>query len=168
MSFKAGKGIYRLYYALIVLAMVGLDYLVKLWAKTQLQPVGSIPVIKDVFHLTYAENRGAAFGILQGQQTLFLVITAVVVIALITYLFFRRKTISLLPGMAMALLIAGAIGNLIDRALQGYVVDMFDFRLINFAIFNVADSCVSVAAVGLIAYILFGEVMQRRKPQEAQ
>ena len=113
-------------------------------------------IVKDVFQLRYLENRGAAFGMMQGQQTFF-VISALLAVVIITYVYFKlpwEKRFH--PLRAVVLFIAaGAVGNLIDRLVLGYVVDFFYFELIDFPIFNVADIYVTCATVILALLILF-------------
>lgn len=113
-------------------------------------------IIDGVFQLRYLENRGAAFGMLQGQQTFFL-ITGIIAVIVLAYVYFKlpwKKRF--LPLRAVALFIAGgAIGNMIDRVSLGYVVDFFYFELIDFPIFNVADIYVTCATIVLALLILF-------------
>lgn len=113
-------------------------------------------IVKDVFQLRYLENRGAAFGMMQGQQTFF-VISALIAVVVITYVYFKlpwEKRFH--PLRAVVLFIAaGAVGNLIDRLVLGYVVDFFYFELIDFPIFNVADIYVTCATIILALLILF-------------
>ena len=113
-------------------------------------------IMKDVFQLRYLENRGAAFGMMQGQQTFF-VISALIAVVVITYVYFKlpwEKRFH--PLRAVVLFIAaGAVGNLIDRLVLGYVVDFFYFELIDFPIFNVADIYVTCATIILALLILF-------------
>ncbi len=119
---------------------------------------GQDPVIliKNVFQLRYLENRGAAFGIMQGRAVLFVVIT-IVVCAVIVFLYaripFERKFRIL--RVLMVFIAAGAVGNFIDRVSQNYVVDFFYFNLINFPIFNVADIYVTVSIIVLVLVIIF-------------
>ena len=113
-------------------------------------------IIPKVFQLRYLENRGAAFGMLQGQKTFFM-ISAAIAILFICYAYFKlpwNKRFH--PLRVIGLLIgAGAVGNLIDRVCLGYVVDFFYFELIDFPIFNVADIYVTVATFVLAALIIF-------------
>ena len=113
-------------------------------------------MITGIFELQYLENRGAAFGILQNHQVLFLLITVLAAV-LLTYIYARipddKKYIPL--RICYVLLMAGAFGNMIDRAFRGYVVDFFYFKLIDFPIFNVADIYVTVTMVLLMGLILF-------------
>lgn len=113
-------------------------------------------IIKDVFELEYLENHGAAFGILQNQRILLLAVTLLIFVALciVYYRIPNRKRF--LPMHAAAILIAsGAIGNMLDRFIKGYVVDFFSFSLINFPIFNVADCFVVVGTISAMLLVLF-------------
>lgn len=138
----------------IVAFIVALDQLTKYLAKTYLKPVGSVPLIQNVFHFTYVENRGAAFGILQNQRWLFIVLTVVISAVIVYYLFTRRQE-SIVLTIALSMILGGAIGNLIDRLRLGYVVDMLHFVLIDYPVFNVADSFVVIGTILLAYYILF-------------
>ena len=117
----------------------------KYWALIKLFAIGTIPLIDGVFHLTYVENRGAAFGILQDQRWLFLVMTPII-LAVLAYVLHKKYIRTELGRVSVYLIAAGAVGNLIDRAWHGFVVDLFDFRLIHFPVFNVADIYVVIAA----------------------
>ena len=131
-----------------------LDQLTKWLAAASLKPIETFPIIKDALHLTYHENKGAAFGILQDHRWVFMLISTVAIIALIFYLVkFSPKNKWL--GIGLSFIVGGGIGNMIDRTLMGYVVDFIDFRLINFAIFNIADSFVCVGAVLVLIYVFF-------------
>lgn len=127
----------------------------KLWAIHALQPVGSIPLIPGVLELNYVENRGAAFGIMQNRQWLFLVITVAVLAGLI-YIFRKIPAESRFVPLRITLFFigAGAVGNMIDRVFRKYVVDFIYFRLIDFPVFNVADIYVTVSAVVLVILVL--------------
>lgn len=139
---------------LSILAIIALDQLVKYWTVTVVKPAVSIPVIENVFHFTYVENRGAAFSILQGQKLFFLLTTAVV-LALI-FAAFRTGYVQHVTGKwALFMVAGGAIGNLIDRLTRGFVVDTFDFCLIHFPVFNVADIFVVCGGILFAYYILF-------------
>lgn len=142
-------------YIIIIAACVGLDQLSKYFAQTKLQELGSVPIIENVFHLTYARNTGAAFSILRDKQLLLILFTFLA-IAMLMGLLFKNIRLSghILVNYSLALIIGGAIGNLIDRMRLNYVIDFFDFRLINFAIFNVADVFVVCGAILLAFAVL--------------
>ncbi len=142
--------IFFLISALVVLA----DFLAKRSAIAHLMPIDTIPLWNGVFHLTYVENRGAAFGIMQNQRWFFIVLT-VAVLAVVLFVCFRYKEKHPLLCTALSLLTGGAVGNMIDRIVYGYVVDFFDFRLISFPVFNVADIFIVIGAGLLAIYFIF-------------
>lgn len=135
---------------ILTLVLVALDQLVKYWAFTTLSVIGTIPILDSVFHLTYVENHGAAFSILQNQRWLFLIITPIIM-AVIAFVLYKKVIYSKTGRIGLYLILAGALGNLIDRIGHGFVVDLFDFRLIHFPVFNVADIYV-VCGVALFFY----------------
>lgn len=115
-----------------------------------------IILIQDILELRYVENQGAAFGVLQGQRIYFIIIAAAVffVVAwILSKLPAERKYNKL--HVALCLILAGAVGNTIDRIIRGYVIDFIYFKLINFPVFNVADIFITVATFWLAAMILF-------------
>lgn len=145
----------------IILGSVGLDQLTKLLAVQYLKPIGSYPLWQNVLHLTYVENRGAAFGMLSNQRWVFMIFSTVAIIGLVVYLFRFCKEGKWIK-VALAMIIGGGIGNMIDRIALGYVVDFVDFTLIHFAVFNVADSFVSVGAVMLVIWFVRSMVTEYR------
>ncbi len=148
-------------YIIIIAVLVALDQLVK-YAVSQGMSLGdSIPVIQDVFHITSVHNYGAAFSSLQGQRVILIVLTLALIAVCAVYLWRHRKNRSKIMLTAIAAIIAGGIGNLIDRLSRGYVVDMFDFRV--FPVFNVADICVTLGCVALCVYLIFFEGRSRKK-----
>lgn len=131
-----------------------LDQAVKALERATMRPGTSTPLIKGVFHLTYVRNTGAAFSSFSGQTTMFLFAALIAFVAL--FLLWRyEKPTSVLPVFGSALLAAGAAGNVIDRLVFGHVIDLFDVRLINFAVFNVADIGITVGAALLMVWIVF-------------
>lgn len=150
------------------LVLIGADQVIKFWAVESLTKVDTIPLIQDVLHLTYVENYGAAFSILQNKTWFLVGITSLVMVGLV-WLLLSKRVKSNFALWSLALIIAGGIGNLIDRVRQGFVVDYIDFRLINFAVFNLADCCVVIGTIFFAIYILFLEgKKQKDKPQELQ
>ena len=132
-----------LLYLLLAALMVVADQLIKYWTVTVLQPIGSIPLWEGVFHLTYVENTGAAFSMLEGRQGFFIVVT-VTAFLFMAYLYKTGMIRGVLGNLCIAFILGGAVGNFIDRLRLGYVIDMFDFCLINFAVFNFADICITI------------------------
>jgi signal peptidase II len=143
------------------LAILG-DRLVKFWATEALRPVSSgqrpvFDLIPGVFRFLYIENTGASFGIFENQRIPLIAVSLAVSLYILYKLFFVPKQLPPWPKLSLALILGGAVGNLIDRALYGYVVDMLDVYCINFAVFNVADSCVVVGVIALGVWLLFFE-----------
>jgi len=113
-----------------------------------MQPGESIPVIPDIFHLTFVRNSGAAFGLLSGNRTPFIFTTILAVVALVFLLFqFRKKRADL--SFSLVLVLGGALGNLVDRVRLGEVVDFIDlgWRQVRWPVFNVADIAVTVGVL---------------------
>ena len=143
--------------AVIVLLLIALDQLVKNYVVQQI-PLGEVHSwIPNFVSLTYLQNRGAAFSILQDQQFLFAIITLVVMVGAIWYLHQHMED-SFWMVLGLTLIIAGGFGNFIDRISQGFVVDMFHLDFINFAIFNVADSYLTVGVIILLIAMLKEEI----------
>ena len=134
--------------------IVALDYGVKLWALRSLSTIDKLPIIEGVFNLRFVENTGAAFSMLSGQRVLLITLPILAVAAMI-YVLATRRISSKVGSWGITLILAGAVGNLIDRIFRGAVVDMFDFELINFPVFNVADIAVTVGAVLFFIFAIF-------------
>jgi signal peptidase II len=136
--------------------LAALDQLAKFIVTGNFELHESRPLIKGVFSLTYIRNEGIAWGMFQGGRIVFLVIT-VIVLAACFYVYYKISGEKKLAPVRYCLIFvaAGSIGNMIDRVKLGYVVDFFDFELINFPVFNVADIYVTVSMILLIILICF-------------
>lgn len=156
MTLNKNKSIKLIIDCLFIGLLVLLDQFTKQLAVNGLMNKPSFKIIENVFELNYLENRGAAFGMLQNKKIIFVII-AFIMLMFVLYMLYSipkdKKYIAL--KICMILIGAGAIGNLIDRLKQDYVIDFFYFKLINFPIFNVADIYVSVACAVLVILILF-------------
>ena len=139
-------------YEIIIAILIGLDQIIKYWALNSLKEVNSIPVINNIFSLTYVENRGAAFGMLQNNKSIFILVAAVASCFGLYYL--HSKKGNNLGKIGILLVISGAIGNLIDRVRLGFVVDYLDFHIIWSYVFNLADCFVVVGTILLCLYII--------------
>ncbi len=138
-----------------VAALVGADQLIKLWAVRALAPVGAMPLIPHLVELRFVLNQGMAFSLLSGKQ-LFLIVATSAALLLVAYELFFRSRGKLLQRIAFILVLGGGIGNLIDRVLNGEVVDYINLLFMNFAVFNFADICVCVG-VALWVLVIFLE-----------
>ena len=142
--------------ALFAVVLIFLDQITKLLAVAKLKGQDAFVIIKGVFELHYLENRGAAFGVMQGKKVFFIIITIVMVLFLI-YAFGRipaEKRFYPLHVICITLF-AGAVGNFIDRVIHNYVIDFFYFSLIDFPIFNVADIYVTCSVALFVILFLF-------------
>ncbi|MCL2665132.1 MAG: signal peptidase II [Defluviitaleaceae bacterium] len=136
--------------------LIAIDQFVKIWARSHLQPIASRTVIEGFFALTYVENDGMAFGLLSGYRWIFISLTVLIMVFVIyLYLKIPKDKIFLWIKIPMLFIFSGSIGNMIDRFLFGYVVDMFQFKFINFPVFNCADSFLVLGAIALAVSMLF-------------
>ncbi len=141
---------------IVAIVVIILDQIVKYMVKTSMALQQSIPVIEDVFHITYIHNQGAAFGMLSDKTSLLALMTLIVVGVLIWYAM-RMKSTSKVLRLSLALILGGSVGNLIDRVRFGYVVDYLDFRV--WPVFNLADSALVVGAFILGYLVLTDETI---------
>ena len=126
-----------------------LDQWVKYIVRSNMVQGQSIPIL-PIFHLTYIENPGAAFGIFANQRLLFLILTLCIT-GILFYLYLHLRNKKSLTAVSLALVISGAFGNFIDRFFRGTVTDFFDFRI--WPVFNIADICICVGLV-FLCYVL--------------
>ncbi len=156
------------YFALLFsVLLVVLDQVLKILAHTYLKPLDTYPIIEDVLHLTYLENRGAAFGMMAGQKWLLIWGTGLILLIMVLAVMIG-KIPGTLPNVIVCVIIGGGVGNLIDRVYRGYVIDYIQVRFVDFAIFNFADMCVVVGVALLILYIFFHELLSRKKEGKEQ
>ena len=141
-------------YYLIVVFLVVIDQLVKWWVRAAIPLGQSIPFIPYLMDLTYVQNTGAAFSVFS-QHTWLLTLISLAGSALLAFLLWKNYFPGWMGKLSLSLVLAGAVGNLIDRALAGYVTDMFQTTFIHFAVFNVADICVCCGGALLVVYVLF-------------
>lgn len=140
-------------YYLLIVAIIVADQISKAYIHATMILGQSIPVIEDVFHITYVRNTGAAFSILQGEAVLLTVLPILFITAIVIFMKVKGKNLHWSLNTALSLIVAGGAGNLIDRIRLGYVVDFFDFRV--FPVFNIADIAVCTGCALMIVYIIF-------------
>jgi signal peptidase II len=147
-----------------ILFLVAFDLWTKHWAAAHFMRGQTKTIIPGLFNLTLVHNTGAAFGLGAKWSMSFFVTTSVLAICLVNYLLIRLRPEERIPRWALTLILSGALGNLIDRIRQGYVVDFFDFyvRRYHWPAFNIADACITVGA-GLF----FLEMLLRPKKADA-
>lgn len=154
---------------LIFVLLVAVDQITKFFAVDRLKELVSVRIIEGFFSLTYVENRGAAFGMLQGGKWIFLAITAVVLVLIIIYYAKHKRTKeNLWLRIALTMVAAGAVGNAADRLIRGFVVDFFDFNIFgyDFPVFNFADILVVVGTILLAGGIIFLDDKQKGGEEE--
>lgn len=143
-------------YYLIAILLIAIDQLSKWFIVQNFELYGEKELISGILSLFYIQNRGAAWGIFEGRIFFFFLVT-IFVVGYMIYSFHKYKTDSKLVGWSFSLILAGALGNFIDRMLNGFVVDMIRLDFMNFPIFNIADICLTVGVFLMIIYILFIE-----------
>ncbi|HFI0351940.1 TPA: signal peptidase II [Streptococcus suis] len=142
-------------FPILAAVLIAVDQLVKAWTVANIELDTVDPFIKGFMSLAYLRNYGAAWSILQNQQWFFTIVTIAAVTGLIWY-YVKQIKGNLWTLFSLALMIAGALGNFIDRIRLGYVVDMFHLDFISFPVFNVADMCLSVG-VGILFICIMKE-----------
>lgn len=138
-------------YIAIIIFVIFLDQYSKYLVVAHIKPIDTYPIIPNVFHLTYAENTGAAFSFFSNMQ-IFLIIMTLVFIGVLIYFLIKIPNIkeNRVINVSLAFIIGGAAGNLLDRLRLNFVVDFLDFRMIKFAIFNFADMFVVCGSIILV------------------
>lgn len=149
---------------IIAFIIVLADQAAKYFTTKLIGPGGQMDVLPGIVRLTYVQNTGSAFSMFSDQTFILTIVSGVAVLALILILIFAKM--GKFGKLSLAFILGGAIGNLIDRAAIGYVVDMIEPTFINFAVFNVADIFVTVGAIFLILYILFGWKPSKKAAKE--
>ena len=155
-----------MFYAIFAAALVALDQLVKYLVRAHIPLGGNAPFIPFILDLTYVQNTGAAFSMLRSHTWLLTLTSAVVVLGMCGLLmrsFFKNP----LGLFSAALVLAGGMGNLIDRVVFGFVTDMFQTTFIEFAVFNVADCCISIGVPLLFLYVWLYVGKDEKKEDEA-
>jgi signal peptidase II len=153
----------------LMLVGVGLDQLTKYLVVANMELHESISVIPGVFNFTYVQNDGAAFGMLDDQRWIFLVLSTVAIVGILGFMFWKKPQDKLLLA-AMTLIVSGGIGNMIDRIALGYVIVFIDFCAFPEIwkwVFNVADSAVCIGAGLFFLYIIL-DTVKELKAQKAR
>lgn len=151
----------------ICVSLVIIDQFIKSAVSVYLSKTASITVISGILNLTYTENTGAAFGIMKGQRWFLIGVTAIIILAGIFLILFK-KIKSNFAIICITLIISGGIGNLIDRFFLRYVVDYIELKFIpGFAIFNFSDILVVVGTIMLAIYIIFYEKIEKENKKIA-
>ena len=146
----------RIMSVILFAAAILLDQITKYLAAVYLKPVRTFPLIGGVLELQYLENRGAAFGMLENRQWVFILFAVIIMAGCLFYSMRLPKEKKYLPlKLCLLFLSSGALGNMLDRIVRGYVIDFIYFRIINFPIFNVADIYVTLSVTVMVILVLF-------------
>ena len=158
-----------MFYVIFAALMIVLDQVIKFLVRANIPLGESIPFLPHIMDLTYVQNTGAAFSMLS-KHTWVLTLLSAVIVAVIAVLVAKGVLTGRLGKFSATLIMAGGIGNLIDRLFLKYVTDMFQTTFMNFAVFNWADCCVTVGAVLLFIYLLFfyGKDQKKEDGHDAQ
>ena len=163
----------KIVYVAIVFVLTVVDQITKQLVVAHIMPQGSVPLIKfgdtEVLNLTYCENTGMSFSLLEGQRIILIALPVILIIG-VTVIVFMEKLCSKRTDMmiALAALAGGGLGNLIDRVFQGYVVDFIDVRIINFAIFNFADICAVCGGIYFGIMLAVDEIKEDKEKKAAK
>ena len=144
-----------IFMVLMGLGIVAADQLSKLWILGNVPLYEQIPVIPGLFHLTYVQNTGAAFSSFQGQQWLFVLVFAVLTMAVIWEFKTKKMGFSTFERWCIAAIYAGGLGNMIDRVRMGFVVDMIEVEFMTFPVFNVADCFITCGCIAMLVSLIF-------------
>ncbi len=155
-----------MFYAILAAALVALDQLVKYLVRANIPLGQSVPFLPYILDLTYVQNTGAAFSLLR-RHTWLLTLTSAAVVLVMCWLIVKGFFKNRLGRWAAALVLAGGVGNLIDRAVFGFVTDMFQTTFMDFAIFNVADCCITIGVPLLFLYVLLYVGRDEKKEDES-
>jgi signal peptidase II len=157
---------FSMYYYLMIAAIVVLDQIVKRMVVSVMAQGDSIPVVDQIFHITYIQNTGAAFSLMEGFRVLLIALPVAVILAAMGFLFLKRKSAHPVLLTSLAFICGGGLGNVIDRARFGYVVDYLDFRV--FPIFNAADIFVCLGCGLLLLYVIVLDRKDLEKKQDGK
>ncbi len=153
----------------VAVVLVGIDQLTKWLVATYIKPQHSVNLIsingREWLNLTYQENTGAAFSILRDKQLFLIILTSIIILGVIILILTKRiKNKAYI--WSFSLIVAGGIGNLIDRIVHNYVIDFIDLRIIKFAVFNFADICAVVGTGLLIVFYVMEEIKNYKKKKK--
>lgn len=147
-------------YAIAVFVII-VDQLTKYLIVNNMKLFETVPIISGVFHITFVKNTGVAFGMLKGSNILFILLSILIMIGIIFYIY-HAKVKNKLILISFGMILGGATGNLIDRFIHKGVIDFLDFRLINFPVFNIADSFVVIGCTLFAVITVFFDKIQEK------
>lgn len=143
-----------------ILVLVGIDQLIKYFVDLYLKPIGSVVVIPKILSFTYLENDGALFGTM-GGQTAFMTALAVICSLSIIGVLLLSKVKPSVESVCITIMLAGGLGNIIDRIFRGYVIDYIEVLFVDFYIFNFADCLVTCCAIIIMCYEMYSLIKKK-------
>lgn len=153
-----------MFYIIFIFVLLIVDQWTKFMIHSRFLEGETLGIIQNFFHLTYVKNRGVAFGIFQGRLQIITIGSIAAVFAIAYYVYRYEKNSKMMTHISYALIISGALGNIIDRIFRGFVIDMIDFRGIWPYIFNVADMYINIG----VALMLIDHLISERKKKEEE
>lgn len=153
-------------YIFLFLIMLVIDQYTKFIINTSFYIGETVAIIEDFFHLTYVENRGIAFGLFQGKIDIVSIFAAVAIVCILIHIFKNFYKITIFERVAYIMILSGAIGNMIDRLIRGFVIDMLDFRGLWSFVFNFADVWINLGIFLLLLDSLYLSYKEKRKKKE--
>ena len=147
--------------SVMIILIVAFDQITKYLAELKLSGGKTVNFIPNVVQFRYAQNTGMAFSMFSGARWIFIVLTVVVCAGVLWYMF-ADKCANLWLYWSLGVVVSGGLGNLIDRVRFGYVVDFIEPTFVNFAVFNIADSAVTLGAISLVAYMIYDAVKSKK------
>lgn len=151
----------------VIAFLAGIDQIIKMAVVKNIMPIGEKPVLKGILRLRYVENTGAIFGSLKNSTTILIVLTSLILAGCI-FLLMTKKIPNKLLFLSLLLIVAGGIGNLIDRVARGYVIDYIEVLFVDFAIFNFADCLVTVGAFSMMGYLIVDLIKESRNSKNEE
>ncbi len=152
---------------IVILLLVGVDQLTKYLVLTNLKSLNAVTVIDGILQFRYVENTGAAFSMFSDNTFLLAVATSLIMLGVIVWIA-MGKVESKLEYAALTLIVAGGVGNLLDRLFRGFVVDFIEFTFVNYAVFNFADVLITVGVVLFVIYIVKDTIREIKESKEKE
>ena len=147
---------------ILIVALLGIDQWTKRLVVNSMSEGDTIGILNDFFHITYVKNHGVAFGMFQGEIKTISILAIIAILGIVYFMIKQLKPHEIISKYAYAFILAGAIGNMIDRLYRGFVVDFADFRGLWQFVFNMADVWINVGVFLLILEVI---ILERKKKQ---
>ncbi len=152
-----------IYLCIMIICIIAIDQIAKIAIVNNLYK-SSITILEGILNFTYVENTGGAYGIGNDSIVMFIIVNVVVITLITKFILSKKNEISIYILISLGLILAGGIGNLIDRLFRGFVVDYIDFNsLIKYPVFNIADICVVIGCIAIVINLIINIIKDRKK-----